>query len=63
MSKRQDYRVMCNGMSARLDLDGRGLASGVSYTTGEIPRFSDAVRWAHLPCRTYNCLLLLDRIE
>lgn len=34
---------MYDGMSVRLDLDGRGLASGVSNTSGEIPRFSDAV--------------------
>lgn len=32
-----------DGLSVKLDLDGRGLASGVSNTTGEIPRFSDAV--------------------
>ena len=32
-----------NGMSVSLDLDGQGLASGVSDATGEIPRFSDAV--------------------
>ncbi len=32
-----------DGMSVSLDLDGRGLASGVSNTSGEIPRFSDAV--------------------
>lgn len=35
--------LMYNGMSVRLDLDGRGLASGVSNAIGEIPRFSDAV--------------------
>lgn len=32
-----------DGMSIRLDLDGRGLASGVSNVAGEIPRFSDTV--------------------
>jgi len=32
-----------DGMSVSLDLDGRGLANGVSNVTGEIPRFSDAV--------------------
>lgn len=32
-----------DGMSVRLDLDGKGLASGVSNINGEIPRFSDAV--------------------
>lgn len=32
-----------NGLSVNLDLDGRGLASGVSNVSGEIPRFSDAV--------------------
>ena len=32
-----------DGMSVQLDLDGRGVASGVSDVSGEIPRFSDAV--------------------
>lgn len=32
-----------DGMSVSLDLDGQGLASGVSNAAGEIPRFSDAV--------------------
>lgn len=32
-----------DGMSVSLDLDGRGLANGVSNVSGEIPRFSDAV--------------------
>lgn len=32
-----------DGMSVNLDLDGRGLASGVSNESGEIPRFSDTV--------------------
>ena len=35
--------LIYDGMSVQLDLDGRGLASGVSNTSGEIPRFSDAV--------------------
>lgn len=32
-----------DGLSVKLDLDGRGLASGVSNAAGEIPRFSDTV--------------------
>lgn len=32
-----------DGLSVKLDLDGRGVASGVSNETGEIPRFSDKV--------------------
>ena len=32
-----------NGMSVSLDIDGRGLASGVSNDSGQIPRFSDEV--------------------
>lgn len=32
-----------DGMSVSLDLDGRGLASGVSDNAGEIPRFSETV--------------------
>jgi len=32
-----------DGMSVSLDLDGRGLANGVSDVAGEIPRFSDVV--------------------
>ena len=35
--------IRYDGMSVNLDLNGRGLASGVSNATGEIPRFSDAV--------------------
>ena len=32
-----------DGMSVSLDMDGRGLASGVSNAAGEIPRFSEVV--------------------
>ena len=32
-----------DGISVSLDLDGRGLASGVSNVAGEIPRFSEEV--------------------
>ena len=32
-----------DGISVELDLDGRGVASGVSNISGDIPRFSDAV--------------------
>jgi len=32
-----------SGMSVSLDIDGRGLASGVSSDSGQIPRFSDEV--------------------
>ncbi len=32
-----------DGLSVSLDLDGKGLASGVSDITGEIPRFSEEV--------------------
>jgi len=32
-----------DGISVKLDLDDRGVASGVSDTAGEISRFSDAV--------------------
>lgn len=32
-----------DGMSVSLELDGRGLASGVSDASGSIPRFSEAV--------------------
>jgi len=32
-----------DGMSVSLDIDGRGLASGVSNASGEIPRFSEEV--------------------
>ena len=35
--------LLYDGLSVNLDLDGRGLASGVSNVTGEIPRFSDTV--------------------
>ncbi len=32
-----------SGLSVKLDLDGRGIASGVSNESGEIARFSDQV--------------------
>lgn len=32
-----------NGLSVKLDLDGKGLASGVSNATGDIARFSEEV--------------------
>jgi len=32
-----------DGLSVKLDLDGRGMASGVSNESGEIERFSDKV--------------------
>lgn len=35
--------IAYDGMSVSLDLDGKGLASGVSDAAGEIPRFGDAV--------------------
>ncbi len=35
--------LMYDGMSVNLDLDGRGLASGVSDSAGEIPRFSEVL--------------------
>jgi len=35
--------LMYDGMSVNLDLDGRGLASGVSDSAGEIPRFGEAL--------------------
>ncbi len=35
--------LLYDGMSVNLDLDGRGLASGVSNAAGEIPRFSEAL--------------------
>ena len=38
-----DASISYNGLSAELDLNGRGFASGVSASTGEIPRFGEAV--------------------
>ena len=38
-----DATLLYDGLSVNLDLDGRGLASGVSNVTGEIPRFSESV--------------------
>lgn len=35
--------LMYDGMSVNLDLDGKGLASGVSNAAGEIPRFSEVL--------------------
>lgn len=38
-----DNALAYDGMSVRLELDGQGLASGVSNISGEIPRFSEEV--------------------
>ncbi len=38
-----DTALPYDGMSVSLELDGRGLASGVSDVSGEIPRFGEAV--------------------
>lgn len=38
-----DSALSYDGMSVSLDLDGRGLASGVSDVSGEIPRFGEIV--------------------
>ncbi|HXJ78641.1 MAG TPA: LEA type 2 family protein [Candidatus Methylomirabilis sp.] len=38
-----DVSIRYSGLSAELDLNGRSFASGVSDTTGEIPRFGDTV--------------------
>ncbi len=38
-----DTPINFDGLSVRLDLDGSGLASGVSDVKGEIPRFSEQV--------------------
>ena len=38
-----DYALSYDGLSVNLELEGRGLASGVSDVAGQIPRFSDAV--------------------
>src|SRR5215467_2278180 len=38
-----DVPIPYSGLSAELDLNGRSFASGVSASTGEIPRFGEAV--------------------
>lgn len=38
-----DTPITFDGLAVKLDLDGRGLASGVSDTKGEIPRFGEQV--------------------
>jgi len=38
-----DSALAYDGMSVNLDLNGQGIASGVSNRTGEIPRFSEEV--------------------
>jgi len=38
-----DTPIVFDGLAVQLDLDGRGLASGVSDVTGEIPRFGEQV--------------------
>jgi len=52
-----------DGMSVKLDLDGRGLASGVSNAVGEIPRFSEAVLTVPVSISAFSALRqLLARI-
>lgn len=38
-----DSAITYDGLSVSLDLDGEGLANGVSDASGEIARFSDAI--------------------
>lgn len=38
-----DTPISFDGLAVKLDLDGRGLASGVSDASGEIPRFGETV--------------------
>jgi LEA14-like dessication related protein len=38
-----DTPIVYDGLAVKLDLDGRGLASGVSDEKGEIPRFGEQV--------------------
>jgi LEA14-like dessication related protein len=38
-----DKAIVFDGLAVKLDLDGQGLASGVSDATGEIPRFGEQV--------------------
>lgn len=38
-----DTPISFDGLAVKLDLDGRGLASGVSDARGEIPRFGEKV--------------------
>lgn len=45
-----------DGMSVSLDLDGRGLASGVSDVSGEIPRFSDEVLTVPVSMSAFSAL-------
>ena len=45
-----------DGMSVELDLDGSGIASGVSDLTGEIPRFSDAVLTVPVSISAFSAL-------
>ena len=45
-----------DGMSVELDLDGSGVASGVSDVTGEIPRFSDEVLTVPVSISAFSAL-------
>jgi len=46
--------LLYDGLSVNLDLDGQGLASGVSDAAGEIPRFSDAVLTIPVSISAFN---------
>ena len=48
--------LIYDGLSVELDLDGSGVASGVSDLTGEIPRFSDAVLTVPVSISAFSAL-------
>jgi len=45
-----------DGLSVNLDLDGRGLASGVSNSAGEIPRFSEVLLTVPVSISAFNAI-------
>ena len=53
-----------DGLSVSLDLDGRGLASGVSNESGAIPRFSDTVLTVPVSISAFSAIRqLLARVS
>lgn len=51
-----EYPLAYDGMSVNLDLDGRGLASGVSDTSGEVPRFGEALLTVPVSMSAFSAL-------
>lgn len=51
-----DEAIDYDGVAVKLDLDGRGLASGVSDTKGTVPRFSEEIVTVPISVSAFSAL-------